>query len=112
MGSEMCIRDRCNGATLDEEGRKATSECKLVPTTKDIQFWYPEVKHVQLSMLEGRNFNMFISKELLVPKKLHSLIEFLLFQEELYKLQFYHMCDEVQMVSCLIFFILTLYKTR
>ena len=97
--AEIIESDACND-TLDEECRKATFECKLVPTTKDIQFWYQEVKHVQMSMLEGRNFDMFIPKELLVAKKLHSLIEFLLFQEKLYKLQFYHMCDEVKMVSC------------
>ena len=83
---EIIESDACNGATLDEECRKGTSECKLVPTTKDIQFWYPEVKHEQMPMPEGMNFDMFIPKELLVAKKLHPLIEFLLFQEKLYKL--------------------------
>ena len=37
--------DACN-VTLDEECRKATYEGKLVPTTKDIHFWYPKVQHL------------------------------------------------------------------
>jgi len=72
---------------------------------------------VELSILESGHFDLLIPNELLLGKKLDSLIEFLLFWEKLYKLQFSHMCNEVnmcnevKMVSCLIFFILLLYET-
>ena len=73
--------DACNGATPDEECRKATHKCKPVPTTKDIQFSYPEAKHVHMSRLASKHVNLFIPNKLLVDKKLHPLIVVLLFLE-------------------------------
>ena len=96
----------------DEEYQNATSECKPLPNSGDFRFWYPKLECVELSRLESGHFDLLIPKELLVGKKLHPLIQFLLFWEKMYKLQSYHMCDEVKMVSCLIFFILSQYKTR
>ena len=49
---EIVENDACKGAKLHEECLKVTYECKPMPTTKDCQFLYPRVKHVEMSRLK------------------------------------------------------------
>jgi len=92
--------------------KRLPSECKPLPDSRDFRFWYPELKFVELLRLRSEHVDFFIPSELLVGKKPHLLISLLLFLEKLKALQFSNLQREVILVSCLVFFILPLYKTR
>ena len=67
MGSEMCIRDRCHGATAEE---RLKNEVGLFETGELILSAFPELKYIAFSFLDKEDVENFGQQPLKIQQKI------------------------------------------